>query len=42
MLRFGIFEADLRTRELRKGGTKIKLQEQLCQEDANSVMLCER
>src|SRR6267378_6307220 len=28
MLRFGVFEADLRTRELRKGGTKIKLQEQ--------------
>src|SRR5712692_7794678 len=28
MLRFGVFEADLLTRELRKGGTKIKLQEQ--------------
>jgi TolB-like protein/DNA-binding winged helix-turn-helix (wHTH) protein/Flp pilus assembly protein TadD len=27
-VRFGVFEADLRTGELRKGGSKIKLQEQ--------------
>ena len=27
-LRFGLFEADLRTGELRKGGVRIRLQEQ--------------